>query len=229
MQNTVYFGDRKVVLEEVKKELDLELRMNFGVGLDVADIFELQQMQIRVDDIRRMKSFCHKTSVNPKVIFLSSFYWSDEVQNAMLKVLEESPSNTFIYLFGLSQKYFLPTVLSRLQKVSKKNSNKYAKDAKEVLSILPNERLENKIVKKVLGLKVIDMDYEKNKENEKKDREAHILFLQALIKEILQNKNDHNKEFLYKLTKISELAEIEGGSPHMFIEWLLLACPQVKS
>lgn len=161
---------------------------------------------------------------------LSSFYWSDESQNAMLKVLEETPANTFIYLFGLSEKTFLKTILSRVQRNYFKNTNRYLQLAGEVLQLPPNERLEQKDVKKILGLKVVDFDFEKNKENEKKDREAHILLLSALIEFILENKEKLKleKTFLEKLLKISTLAEIEGGSPHLFIEWLLLTTPILR-
>jgi hypothetical protein len=160
----------------------------------------------------------------------------------MLKVLEETPPNTFIYLLGYAQKNFLPTVLSRVQKVTKKNTNRYLKEAKEILSLEPNDRPDHKIVKKILGLKVVDIDYEKNKENEKKDRESHILFLYALI-DVLLNSNEGKPplkgaerersaaagdvEFKKKLGVIAELADIEGGSPHLFIDWLLLAAPKI--
>ncbi len=223
MQNTVYFGDRKVVLGEVKKELDLELRMKFGYGLEGCAIFEIEKMQIGVDDIRRMKEFCYMTSEGVKYVFLSSFYWNASSQNAMLKVLEETPANTFIYLFGPAEKYFLPTVLSRVQKVHKKNSNRYKKEAEEILSLQPNERLENKIVKKILGLKVVDVNYEKDKENEKKDRESQIMFLFALIDVVVENKKKVEPEFLEKINIITQVADIEGGNPTLFIEWLLLS------
>jgi DNA polymerase III delta prime subunit len=242
MQNTVYFGDRKKVLEEVKKELDLELRMRFQYGLEDSLIFSIEKLQISVDDVRRVKDFCYKTSENVKLVFLSSFYWSVEVQNAMLKVLEETPVNTYIFLFGYSSKNFLSTVMSRVQKVSKKNTNRYLKEAKETLGLEPNERPDNKVVKKILALKVVDQDYDKNKENEKKDRESHILFLYALI-DVILNLNEGKPplkgadsqrsaaagdvELKKKLGVIAELADIEGGSPHLFIDWLLLAAPKI--
>ena len=223
-----------MVLEEVKEGLEKKLGEEFKKSL----MFEIEKMQIGVDDIRRMKEFCYMTSEGIKFIFLSSFYWNSSSQNAMLKVLEETPTNTFIYLFGPAEKYFLPTVLSRVQKVHKKNSNRYLKEAKEILSLQPNERLENKIVKKVLGLKVVDVNYEKNTDNEKKDRESQIMFLFALVDVILQNRNisqgtplpkgvDTSKAsdggFLEKINIITQVADIEGGNPTLFIEWLLLS------
>ena len=243
LQNTVYFGDRRVVIEEVKKELDLELRMQYGYGLEGASVMEVDQMQIGVDGARAVKDFCYKTSENVKIIFLSSFYWNASFQNALLKLLEETPANTFIYLFGYSSKSFLPTVLSRVQKVQKKNTNRYLKEAKEILSLEPNDRPDHKIVKKVLALKVSDYSFKDDEEKEKKDRESQILFLYALV-DVILNSNEGipplkgadserqraagDVELVKKLATIAELADIDGGNPTLFIDWLLLAAPKIN-
>jgi DNA polymerase III delta prime subunit len=217
--NIVILGDRGVLYVEVK-----EKACQFFAS---EDIFEIEKLNISVDDIRRMISFVGKGSESTKLIFLSSFYWADEAQNAMLKVLEETPHNTVIYLFGLNQKTFLPTVLSRVQKVSFHKVNRFLPIAKKTLEMERSERLESKDVKKILSLKAVDYNFEKNTEVEKKDREAHVLFLFALMDLLLENKDKLNKVFLGQILKISELAEIEGGSPHLFIEWLLLSAPKL--
>lgn len=216
--STIFLGDRAQVFLDVKEVINNKFKQ--------VELFEIEKLNISVDDIRRMISFSNKTNEFPKIIMLSSFYWSDEAQNAMLKVLEETPTNTFIYLFGLNEKNFLQTVLSRVQKVKLKNTNRFAKLAKEILSVDPNERLENKSVKKILSLKVTDFNFEKNTENEKKDREAHILFLQALMDVILED--PRGSSLHEKILKISTIAEIEGGSPHLFVEWLLLSAPKIS-
>lgn len=227
--NTVFLGDRKEIFPLVK-----EKAMVFFENLNVfqrkeVNLFEVEKLNISVDDIRRMISFVNRTSEGQKIVMLSSFYWADEAQNAMLKVLEETPPNTFIYLFGLNEQIFLKTILSRIQKVDLKGINKYFTDAIDILEVKPNERLENKLVKKVLSLKTIDINFEKNTENEKKDREEHILFLNALIDAILYNKEELKleKDFLEKLLTITTISNIEGGSPHLFIEWLLLSTPKI--
>jgi hypothetical protein len=125
---------------------------------------------------------------------------------------------------------FLKTILSRTQKANFKNVNKYFDIAREALKMSPNERLESKEVKRILGLKVVDLNFEKNTENEKKDREAHILFLNAFIDNLLMERDELklSKDFLEKVLQITTISDIEGGSPHLFIEWLLLSCPQLN-
>lgn len=218
--NHVFFGDRAKTFGIIKEQAEK----------DNSQIFEIEKLNISVDDIRRMISFVNKGSEEKKVVLLSSFYWADEAQNAMLKVLEETPPNTVIFLFGLSEKNFLKTVLSRVQKVYLKNTNRYLDIAKEVLSLPSNERLENKNVKKILALKVVDYNFEKNTENEKKDREAHILFLYALIEIFKTNirPTAENKKIFEQILQITTLAEIEGGGPHLFVEWLLLSVPPLS-
>ncbi len=221
-QNNIFLGDRSVLFPVIKQAVEKKFddrQISF---------FEIEKLNISVDDVRRMISFVLKKSEGIKIVLLSSFYWSDEAQNAMLKILEETPENTFIYLFALNEKTFLKTILSRVQKNNFKNTNRFLDLAKNILNIEPNERLENKEVKKVLNLKVVDYNFEKNSENEKKDRESHILFLYALIEIILKKRDIFiNKNFLEKLLKISTIAEIEGGSPHLFIEWILLSVPKI--
>lgn len=219
--NTVFLGDREILFNSVKKQIE----KNYGN----IDFFEVEKLNISVDDIRRMIRFVSRTSEGIKIVLLSSFYWAHEAQNAMLKVLEETAPSTYIFLFGLSEKNFIPTVLSRVQKQNFSGINRYIDDAREVLSINANERLENKKVKKILSLKVSDYNFEKNVENEKKDREAHILFLRALVFVLLENKTKLNlhKNYLEKILEISILSEIEGGSPHLFLEWLLLSAPKI--
>jgi hypothetical protein len=219
--NCLFFGDREVLFPIVKKAAS-------DIYKDI-NIFEIEKLNISVYDVRQAIDFVNKTSESKKIVMLSSFYWLTGAQNAMLKVLEETPPNTFFYIFGFSEKYFLDTVLSRVGKVNYRNSNRYLETAKKVLELEPNERLESKEVKKILAQKTTDYNFEKDTENEKKDREAHILFLFALLDTVLANKEKLNlqKDFLEKILKISTLAETDGASPHLFVEWLILSVPKL--
>ena len=216
--NTIFFGDRKVIFPELKKSL----QSFYGENIL---LFQIEKMNLSVDEIRAMKDFVSKTFEGTKIVILSSFYWNEAVQNAMLKVLEETPENTKIFLIGLSKNFFLPTVLSRMQKVSLENASKFDILVREILFLSPNQRLGNKKVIKLLAQKVEEINFFDNEVTTKKDREEHILFLQALIDEILKFKND--KLFLEKINKITQHIYDVGGSPHLFIEWLLLSAPQV--
>lgn len=224
-QNSAFFGDRKILLEELK----VKLKNEFVFDYENFSFFEIEKLNLSVFDVRQAIDFANKTSEGKKIILLSSFYWMSGAQNALLKILEESPENTYFFLFGPSKKVFLPTVLSRLQKYDCKGVNRFAKEAAATLALEPFERLDSKIVKKILSLKVVDIDYKKNTENEKKDRESHILFLSALVNLVLEKSElRKDKEFLEKIVSMSEFMDIEGGSPHLFVEWLLLSVPRIE-
>jgi DNA polymerase III delta prime subunit len=218
-RNCIFVGDREIIFNSVKTKLEKIYQDIF--------FFEVQKLNISVDDIRRMISFANKTTEGKKIIMLSSFYWEDEAQNAMLKVLEETPGNTLIFLFANSKNVFLQTIRSRVQTNMLSETNRYLEISREVLALDPNERLENKKVKKILSLKITDYNFEKNTDNEKKDRESHILFLESLMQTVLENKHLVDKNYLEKILKISTIANIPGGSPHLFIEWLLLSFPKI--
>src|SRR5258706_3290004 len=52
-----------------------------------------------------------------------------EAQNALLKVLEEPPSNTFIFLSADSQEKFLPTIISRCKIITLEENKRSATDS----------------------------------------------------------------------------------------------------
>lgn len=218
--NTIFFGDRSENFQEVKK-----------IFVGQSEVLEIEKHNIETDEVRAVISFCNKTSEQPKILMLSSFYWSHNVQNALLKVLEDTPPNTQIFLFGLSSNLFLPTVLSRLQKVTNKIGKKYFDLAKEIFAQSPETRLTNKKIVKCLSLKVEEFSLADNSMSTKKNREEHILLLQSLIEYILekrsQNKIKLEKDLLEKINKVTNYIYDQGGSPHMFVEWLLLSTPTI--
>ncbi|GAB4027042.1 MAG: hypothetical protein Fur0011_4160 [Candidatus Microgenomates bacterium] len=71
-----------------------------------------------------------------------------EASNALLKILEEPPSNTHIYLTCPSAVALLPTIRSRCQVVSLKNlkplpSTSYLPSFKPLLALSPGDRLQH--------------------------------------------------------------------------------------
>ena len=75
---------------------------------------------VKIDSVRRIKSFL---ALMPNegtlkfVVVCEAQLLTAEAQNAMLKILEETPENRFIMLLAQNAENILPTVLSRLQQV----------------------------------------------------------------------------------------------------------------
>ena len=77
---------------------------------------EIKKQVIKVDDVRNLLKFLHKTSysTNIKYILIDS---ADKLNlnssNALLKILEEPPKNVFFFIINDSSKKILPTIKSR--------------------------------------------------------------------------------------------------------------------
>jgi DNA polymerase III delta prime subunit len=235
-KNAVLVGDRKRIVEELKAEFAGEDRLTF-----VVDRFE-----VVVDDVRALRKWVLESGGVEKVVVLSSFYWNDEVQNALLKILEDTPPLCRIFLVGHSLDFFLPTVLSRVHSSDFGRDSEYTKLAFEVLSLPPHLRLQNAKLKKLFAKKVVNEnlsdqvedleDEEVSAESEsakgRKDKESLILFFEALTSEILkkwrQDRKVFSLEYLKNLKEIIKNIDQYGGNPQLSIEYVILTTPKYE-
>lgn len=72
---------------------------------------------IGIAEIRKLKLWAGQKPFNSKhkVISIWSDFLTPEAQQALLKLLEEPPEHTFIYLLSSNESILLPTVLSRCE------------------------------------------------------------------------------------------------------------------
>ncbi len=102
-------------------ELTEELRRRITNGV-FTDIMQLKPDGggVKIDSVRKIKNFL---SLMPNegalklVVVQEAHLLTVEAQNAMLKLLEETPENRFIILLAQNADNLLPTVLSRLQQI----------------------------------------------------------------------------------------------------------------
>ncbi len=215
-QNAIFIGARAFLFEEVQK--------TFLENFENVEFFKISKLEISVEDIQNVRDLCYKsTSENLRAILLSSFYWNTHSQNALLKLLEETPTNIKIIMIASDTKTFLPTILSRVFCFDFQNLNEGSKDeiilqklAVEILSTPIYLRLQNSKIKKLLLAKTIninsvdigvvevaaedeDDEIEENDEKEikgkRKDREKHMVFCEVLIVEIIKKWRGDNGLF----------------------------------
>ena len=89
----------------------------------------LSDSSISIDEIRALQSFTSlktigKRSVRRLIIIENAETMTLEAQNAFLKLLEEPPADTVIVMSATSRQALLPTVQSRMQKISLKKLDK---------------------------------------------------------------------------------------------------------
>lgn len=143
---------------------------------------------ISVDQLRKMQNFLNKSSVisGKKVAII---YGADQMNlnaaNSCLKILEDTPKNTYIFLLTEKPSSILPTIRSRCCKI---NHNYLGKKS---------EYIDPKHLKPLLKSENFSSQVELIKEFSKKDRDAWIDFssnIEKLISKfcnsIILNKNN---------------------------------------
>ncbi len=113
------------------------------------------------------------TSSSTKYIILCGSAFRIEAQNALLKVLEEPPTNVIFLIFTISKNSILPTILSRVQV-------KYLKTKK----IIPESTLDLKR----LDLKIV---YDFLKSNQRSSK----IEVKEIIESILISANKNKMQF----------------------------------
>ncbi len=104
--------------ESSKNEVIDYIKKQFFVSNNAqnSDFHEIIKMPITIDDVREIKSFAYTTPIqNEKHIFLirNIENLSRDAAPALLKLLEEAPSNAIILATTTNIQSLLPTILSR--------------------------------------------------------------------------------------------------------------------
>jgi len=117
---------------------------------------------IGIDDIRNMqkKLFLKPFRSKIKSVIIDSFPGITlEAQNALLKILEEPPSNTVILLIAENSSQFLPTILSRCRLIEIKEKIQFSDEL-----ILEYQKKITEIARAGIGKKLkIAQDYGKSR------------------------------------------------------------------
>ena len=126
-------------LTEIEKKEVIKL-LKDGKAVD-DDGERKKSAEITVDNIRAIDGFVRLSSVTGwKVIIIDA---ADEMNlnaaNAALKIIEEPPKNTAIFLIAHNERRLLPTILSRARKV-----NFYPFADEDVVTVLKNKNPELK-------------------------------------------------------------------------------------
>jgi DNA polymerase III delta prime subunit len=169
------------------------------------------------------------------------------VQNALLKVLEQSPSYAKIFLITESVDVFLKTILSRIFVHTLESSDDLRQLAEKVLKMESYLRLQDSKLKKLLAAKVEnvnqaygaatpqeDMDEEGEDEasgKKRQDRSKHVQLFTVLIQIVLDSWRGGNaqltNDYISGLNDLSVSIHQHGGKPLLALEYLLLTCPKL--
>lgn len=214
--NLVIVGPRHKISETLRKVCDGRCLYH-----------EVEDFEIGVDQVRELRRWIVGVGGERAVVVLSSFYWNDEAQNALLKILEDTPEGCTIVLIGHKKSFFLPTILSRVQVLELPIDDTHQKLAESLLTQPIHTRLQDSKLKKVLAQKVFSSDGV----SERKDRETQILLFESLFELVIRdwkkNRNTYTEEEIERLRTLAEYIYSYGGNPTLAIEYLLLNVPQM--
>lgn len=143
--------------------------------------------------------------------------FTPQAQNALLKILEEPPENTFIIIFTSDKNDILPTVLSRCQIIEIENKIDYSEeDLKIALEIFNNFSIIG------VGEKL------KLAQDISKSKEEIFPFLEKMIiicrEKLLKNPKDKKTlEMTNKLGQTYDILRRTNATPRLILENLFLS------
>lgn len=121
---------------ELQEEKLMELCTEFRIDtLDRVYITSDKETSLGIEIIKKLqeKIFLKPFKGNDKAIIISQAgLLTIPAQNALLKLLEEPPAHTFIFLLSPTQEVFLPTIISRCQLIDiKATAQAFSDDEKK--------------------------------------------------------------------------------------------------
>jgi DNA polymerase III gamma/tau subunit len=206
--NVVIGGDsRNFVFDILEKNLNFNIKAN-------PDFLLIESESFGIDDARNLEKWVLGKPLlsDTKAALIATAVITHEAQNALLKVLEEPPLGTYIFISIQSLGGLLPTFLSRVR----------------ILNFSSKENISNN-ADKFFNSKINDRFYmvrSLTKSEDKTSMKELIKNLEEIcykncVKDITNAKAEMAKNIL--TAKI--FASTRGSSPKMLLEWLSCVIP----
>lgn len=216
-----YAGETEEGIESalayVRKELNLETVAN-------PDVTVMRYGLLSVDDARSLSDFARQSPVSggDKAMIIAAGRVFGESQNALLKLFEEPPEHTHLFLILPSEGVILPTLRSRMQPLpkTKKGENKIAIEFLEA-----TKAGREKIIEKILDRAKADKDEEKRQAR----IDARLLAEGLLVAAYEHNKKSQSKEltaFLEDLDRFIPILNDSSAPLKPIFEHLIITLPK---
>lgn len=129
-------------VESADKYLKLLCR---DLGLETSnnpDFLAFRTQTFGIEEARQLKLLSSRKSVGKmKIFFIASRHLTLEAQNALLKVFEDPPADTYFFLVTKEESFIEPTLLSRIKATRLSGAETTAVDEEKFLSSSTRERL----------------------------------------------------------------------------------------
>jgi DNA polymerase-3 subunit delta' len=209
MQSTIILGNPKNCNEKLNEIIKQQKISKFDVTVITSE------KTIGIPDIKNLQKniYLKPLRSDQKAVVLEAFLGATiEAQNAFLKILEEPPQNTIIFILLQSLDFVLPTVSSRCNVINLKQQYKPEENEKEEYL-----KLLDQIKDKTINPLIIAQDHGK-------DKETALFFLEKLISVLETNlvKNPTQGKILKNLQKSYTLIKTTNTNVRFALENLFL-------
>lgn len=154
-------------------------------------------------------------SENKAVILNASDGITIEAQNSLLKILEEPPNNTYIFILSKNKDGILPTILSRAKTIELKKSkvitNEEISESKELLDSVLSMAISKKLK--------LAQNLSKDKKNSLAELEK---FITAGRERLYENPNKKNSQVVRTLVKTHTVIKSTNTNLRLTLENLFL-------
>lgn len=211
---TIVLGNRKKNLEQVKDFLQSQ---NIAVQGN-PDVFIFEDEQLLVDNARMItEMLVSKKLSSQRFLIISCGRMAEDVQNTLLKTLEEPHRDTFIMLLLPRIEQVLPTIRSRVQVIKGSEESEVSRlSATEFISLSMANRFT--LIESLV----------KNKKEEDNLSKTEIIACIEQLEKILWEKNIRDEILFKDIRQIRDYVGIRGSSHRILLDYLAMITPVLK-
>lgn len=212
-----------IIIVSKSEEIALEKASEICSGQKISEVDRNKnsfEKTVGISDIKNIKQRIYLKPLRSKdkaVIISAPQGLTIEAQNALLKILEEPPENTFIFLLVASKNDLLPTVLSRCKVIELKQNTKVSDD-----EISQYQGVLISLYQAGVGQRLkLAQDFSKTKEEALNFLEKSVI---AARKNLISKPKDKRElETLKKFQKVYFILKTTNATPRLTLENLFLS------
>jgi hypothetical protein len=209
---TVITGNRENNLEQLKAFLSEQ-----GIIIQGnPDVYIFNDEQPLTDDVEKIVSMLSLQKVSGcRFCIISCDRIDAQVQNRLLKTIEEPHEGTYVVLVIPSIDQLLPTILSRCQVI-------LGNTDQGVSRIDVADFLKKSVVDRFAFIE----SWTKNKKDEDNVTKTEVLTFIELLEKKLWEQGNRNEQLFADIRKMHEYASTRGSSHRIILDFLALVCPK---
>lgn len=209
---TIITGSREKNLDQLKAfltEQGIQIQAN-------PDVYIFTREQLFTEDTESIVTMLSSQKVSQnRFCIISCDRMDAQVQNRLLKTIEEPHIGTYIILIIPDTHQLLPTVLSRCQIINGETSSSATRLAADTFL---KESVANRFT--------IIESLTKNKKDEDNLSKTEVLATIADIEKILWQAGNKDEQLFTDIRTIRQYASVKGSSHRVLLDFLAMVCPK---